>query len=131
MSDNVSLYISNLLSSIRYHPQLDASLVTSRCSKDINEFTKASFVLAGSTIELGMDDSDDENDAVPERRKVLSPDDVKRVIKHVIAHRLSVRDGVHEEVLGSLVSTAIDKSRLDVEQRRPIKDVLNEAIAAV
>lgn len=130
MSDHVSLYISNLLSSIRYHPQLDASLITSRCSRDINEFTKASFVLSGSSVELSEDISDDES-SMPERRKILTPDDVKRVIKHVVSHRVQVREGVHSEVLGSLLCTAINKSRLDGEPRRPIKDVLNEAIAAV
>lgn len=132
MNHHLSLYISNLLSSIRYHPQLDASLVTSRCSKDVSEFAKASFVLAGSTIDSDRDIYGYEEDVnVPIRRRVMTPDDVKRIIKHVVAHRLNVREGVHEEVLGSLLCTAIEKSRLEVEPRRPVKDILNEAIAAV
>ena len=135
------MYIQNLLSSIRYLSELDATLITSRCSKDLIEFAKASFVLAGSSYGVrvddddeGEDDDDADADSTMEMRKVLTPDDVRRVIRHVVGHRISVRESVHDEILGSLLCTAIQRSQMDVDGvgiRRTIREVLNEAIAAV
>ena len=123
------MYISNLLSSIRYISELDATLITSRCSRDLIEFTKASFVLAGSSYGI----SDDNGDGV-DKRKVMTPDDVRRVVRHVVNHRVSVRESVHDEVLGSVSCTAVQHSKMDpgpTETRRTIREVLNEAIMAV
>jgi hypothetical protein len=127
------MYISNLLSSIRYISELDATLITSRCSRDLIEFTKASFVLAGSSYGI-RGDWDGEDDGEADMRKVMTPDDVRRVVRHVVGHRLSVRESVHDEILGSLLCTATQRSKLDsgpMETRRTIKEVLNEAIVAV
>lgn len=132
LHDTLFMYISNLISSIRYLPELDARLVTSRCSKDLFEFTKASFVLAGSSYGVQVDEDDD--DSPVELRPVITPDDVRRVIRHIVSHRISVRESVHEEILGSLLCTAIQRSQMDLDSigtRRTIKEVLNEAIAAV
>lgn len=134
MSPSISMYISNLLSAIRYHPQLNASNITSRCAQDLTEFTKTVFVLTGSSMALqGTKDGDiEEEDETIKRRPPMTPDDVKRVVRHVVGHRVSVREGVHEELLGSVVVSAIQRSQsTEREPRRTIREVLSEAIAAV
>jgi hypothetical protein len=132
--DTLFMYIENLLSSIRYTSELDATLITSRCSRDLIEFTKASFVLAGSSYGIPGDMDEDGEGAAADMRKVMTPEDVRRVIRHVVGHRISVRENVNDEVLGILLCTAIQRSKLDPgpqETRRTIKEVLNEAMSAV
>ncbi|KIM30496.1 hypothetical protein M408DRAFT_328080 [Serendipita vermifera MAFF 305830] len=138
--DTLSMYISNLISSIRYLSELDATLITSRCSNDLVEFTKASFILSGTSYGFHWGDKDDDDnhngepEDAPEMRKIVTPEDVRRVIRHVVGHRISVRESVHDEILGSLLCTAIQRSRMDMDAvgpRRTIKEVLNEAITAV
>ncbi|PVG02573.1 hypothetical protein CPB86DRAFT_772754 [Serendipita vermifera] len=179
INDVLDMYIANLISSIRYHPQLDASLISSRCTKDLHEFTKAAWLFMGNSVEY----YDDRNGAgsheriseldrellspstagsssirhgVKVRRRVMTPEDVKRVIRHVVGHRVSVRESLHDQLLGNLLCSASRKMEMDAELerggdvevgdeegtlsdqrgyyrevRRTIKDVLNEAIAAV
>ncbi|KAG8826445.1 hypothetical protein FRC19_008909 [Serendipita sp. 401] len=140
INHTVSMYISNVLSSIRFHPQLDASNVTTRCARDVSEFTKTVFVLSGATtrpkedvtgiVELHADNQED----MPEgqRAALMTTEDVKRIIRNVVGHRITVREGVHEELLGSLVCTAVQKSQMKARApTRTIRDIMNEAIAAV
>lgn len=119
LSDTLTLYINNMLSSIRLHPQLDSSLVTSRCAQDFVDFVKASHVLAGS------------DGGVVEVSEFATTDDAKRVVRHVIGHRIDVRKGIHDEVLGSLVSTAVGHaSKQGPDGRKTLKEVLEGAISA-
>jgi hypothetical protein len=141
ISEALSLYIANLVSSIRYHPQLDATLVTSRCSKDIIEFTKASSVFAGNSDAGGLNRSANVStsngiganaNGGGVGRVPMTPEDVKRIIRHVVGHRVNVREGVHDEILGSLVCTAIKQAMEDESvARRTIKEILDEAIVIV
>ncbi|KAG8834239.1 hypothetical protein FRC17_009315 [Serendipita sp. 399] len=136
----VSMYISNILSSIRFHPQLDSSNVTTRCARDVAEFTKIVFVLNGASgskedtpgiTERRLDEEDEEG--IEKRQApLMTTEDVKRVIRNVVGHRITVREGLHEELLGNLLCTAVQKSQTETRApTRTIKEILNEAITAV
>lgn len=124
ISDQLSLYITNITSALRHHPQVDASLVTSRCTKDFVDLVKTSCALTGRNVDL-----------LGKEQSVFSATDVdvRRVIRGVLGHRISIRRGPEDEVLGSLVmSSHQNTSRYARDaERRTIKDVIDEILSEV
>lgn len=124
ISNQLSLYITNIISAVRHHPQVDASLVTSRCTKDFLDLVKTSCALAGRHVDL----------LSKEKNLFYATDvDVRRVIRGVLGHRISIRRAPEEEVLGSLVmSSHQNRSRYARDaERRTVKDVIDEILLEV
>jgi MoxR-like ATPase len=124
ISNRLSLYITNITSAVRQHPQVDASLVTSRCTKDFVDLIKTSCALAGRDVDLlGKD------------KNLFSATDidVRRVIRSVLGHRISVRRGPEDEVLGSLVMSGHQNTSRHAQdaERRTVKDVIDEILLEV
>ena len=124
ISNQLSLYITNITSAIRQHPQVDASLVTSRYTKDFIDLVKTSCALAGRDVDL-----------LGKEQNLLSATDVdvRRVIRGVLGHRISIRRAPEDEVLGSLVmSSPQNTSRYPRDaERRTTKDVIDEILLEV
>ena len=74
-------------------------------------------------------------DLLGKQQKLFSATDVdvRRVIRGVLGHRLSIRQGPEDEVLGSLVmSSHQNTSRYARDaDRRTIKDVIDEILLEV
>lgn len=124
ISNQLSLYITNITSAVRHHPQVDASLVTSRCTKDFVDLVKTSCALTGRDVDL-----------LSKEQNLFSATDVdvRRVIRGVLGHRISIRRGPEEEVLGSLVMSSHQNTSRDARdaERRTIKDVIDEILLEV
>jgi hypothetical protein len=124
ISNQLSLYIANITSAIRYHPQVDAFLVTSRCTKDFMDLIKTSCALAGRDVDL-----------LGKEQNLFSATDVdvRRVIRGVLGHRISIRRGPEDEVLGSLVMSSYQNTSRYARdaERRTIKDVIDEILLEV
>lgn len=124
ISNQLSLYITNITSAIRHHPQVDASLVTSRYTKDFIDLVKTSCALAGRDVDL-----------LGKERNLFSATDVdvRRVIRGALGHRISIRRAPEDEVLGSLVmSSPQNKSRYSRDaERRTTKDLIDEILLEV
>jgi len=125
MSPNLSLYLGDLFSAARHHPQLDGTLLTMQATKDAETLVRADRVigadLTGSelirppTIAGGMEESASRHvmfdskcapDSHPPTSSLVldvSEVDVARIVPRVISHRLRVRDGPREEVLASAI----------------------------
>ncbi|KAG8906723.1 hypothetical protein FRB99_006321 [Tulasnella sp. 403] len=85
-------YVSSLLTAVRGHPQLDSTLLTARVVLGRYERSVESREPPG-----------------PESVRILSAtdSDARKMLVNALEHRLSVRKGVGEEVLGSLFPTVV------------------------
>jgi len=147
------LYISDLFSAARHHPQLDGTLLTARARKDVESLVKAERIIGGdltgvefirvvgkeaeanlkeknNTVEENVEDGDVESldigldeenidgslneisnsdEAYPNSDGTLdvSEADIARIVPRVLSHRLRVRDGPEDEILGSLAHSAV------------------------
>lgn len=143
---SLSLYISDLFSAARHHPQLDAMLLTARARKDVEALVRAARVIGGdltgiefiramgkgaedryvyeedalanedleslsmewehlngnSSIHDVSDMTEKNQQSNSDKHLDVSEADVARIVPRVISHRLRVRDGPDDEILGSL-----------------------------
>ena len=187
---NLSLYLSDLFSAVRHHPQLDGMLLTARARQDAEalaraarvigrDLTGAEFIQAmgkGAEERLAEDkerevgesfhedmgwESGDSAASVPSEKSAgylpseadtvsmldVSEVDIARIVPRVLSHRLRVRDGLEDEVLGSLLYGAVEPcaewengvGRNDVTgppitkqwHRSTVKDILVEILSEV
>lgn len=92
----------NLLLATRHHSHLHSSLLSARCTYDIELFIRAARILFGPSPNTSESSADQGAASCTER-------DVTRVFAGVVAHRLSVQSP-YLGPLTSLVSTAVDVS---------------------
>lgn len=184
------LYLSDLFSAARHHPQLDGMLLTARARQDAEAFARAARVIGGDLTGVefiqamgkgaeervadekdrgfaeSLDDdiswengdtaafdsseklagsSSSEADTV--KMLDVSEADIARIVPRVLSHRLRVRDGPEDEILGSLQYGAVtpcaqweqDVGRHDVRdppltkqwQRSTVKDILVKILSEV
>lgn len=157
----LSLYMSDLFSATRHHPQLDGMLLTARAVKDAEDLARAGRVLGvdptGMELirdtQIGSDDDqngewykefgdDIESSNVtsnlpPVPLLDVSEADVARIAPRVISHRVRVRDGPEDEILSSvLFGAASDDKGKDTDGTRwgardTIKDILISILSEV
>jgi hypothetical protein len=182
----LSLYISDLFSAARHHPQLDGTLLTVRSYKDVEALVRVGRIIGGDltgaefirTLGKGAEANlEDENDGAEaevnddiesldigpdeensshssqescgSREPLLMADedldvseaDIARIVPRVLSHRLRVRDRPEDEILGSLVYTAVgscaaceagdDKENQHTWVRSTVKDILVKILAEV
>ncbi|KIJ39861.1 hypothetical protein M422DRAFT_257178 [Sphaerobolus stellatus SS14] len=119
VSPLASNYSTALTTAIRHHPELDGTFLTTRSTKHIDRLLRAS----GIVFREG--DSTTINEA-----------HVRRVIPPVLIHRLRVREGPREQLLGLMWDGAGPKSLGTVPQeakkdRRTLKAILADILAEV
>lgn len=181
----LSIYITDLFSAARHHPQLDGMLLTARARQDTEALARAVRVLGGDltgiefirsvgkemeadskSFEDSMDGSniDSLNTDLPQENANgfihavheysepqetldVSEADIARIVPRVLSHRLRVRDGPEDEILGSLEYGAVascsdwehemsdEHSGMDKKQkqwqRSTVKDILVKILAEV
>lgn len=192
---NLSLYISDLFSAARHHPQLDGMLLTARAHKDVQSLVRAGRVIGGdltgaefirmmakeaeANLESGSDvregtfeeggDAESSDMGLDEENNVdssphhsspnldaatnfeldetldVSEADIARIVPRVLSHRVRVRSRPEDEILGSLVYTAVPScAECDWEnepedgdnpnktgKRTTVKDILVKILAEV
>ena len=119
VSPVVSHYINALLTAARHHPELDGTFLTVRCVRDAEKLVRAA----------GLVFREDEDMTISEAH-------VRRIVPPVLAHRLRVRDGPREQIMGILWEGAgvqnwgksVEKTQ---QSRRTIKAILAEILAEV
>jgi len=177
----LSLYISDLFSAARHHPQLDGMLLTARARKDVESLARAGRIIGGDltgvefikamgkgaeaeehdvvqenvedgdveSLDIGMD-VEHVNDSPPGADDPMSDEtldvseaDIARIVPRVLSHRLRVRNGPQDEILGSLTHRAVgscaewnDEDDVvdngDAWGERPtVKDILVKILAEV
>jgi hypothetical protein len=184
----LSLYISDLFSAARHHPQLDGMLLTVRARKDVEALARAGRVIGGDLtgvefiramgkgaeanseeINPGGEDVEDgdvesldirldgantdssahgtsnSDEAYPKLHETLdvSEADIARIVPRVLSHRLRVRDGPEDEILGGLMHGAVgncaecqwrdegDDEKQSASERSTVKDILVKILAEV
>ena len=179
----LSLYISDLFSAARHHPQLDGMLLTARARKDVESLAKAERIIGGDLTGVefikAMGEANEEHDAVQENvvdddddvesldigidvehingsppdadptsdaTLDVSEADIARIVPRVLSHRLRVRNGPQDEILGSLTHTAVgscaecerdddvdheDADGTVYDERPTVKDILVKILAEV
>lgn len=184
------LYISDLFSAIRHHPQLDAMLLTARARKDVEALVRAARVIGGDLTgaeficvmgkgaEARLEaeengpghgaESDDVSSldvtASQQNGKMCAHDDsaavisllldetldvseadIARIVPRVLSHRLRVRDGPEDEILGSLHHGAVgncadwelgaesrdNREKQGTWEKSTVKDILVKILAEV
>jgi hypothetical protein len=183
------VYISDLFSAARHHPQLDGTLLTTRALKDVEALVRAGRIIGGDltgvefirAMSKGAEANSEENDDIdrsvedgdvesleigPDREKSkdsrhenanlkeaysmpdealdVSEADIARIVPRVLSHRLRVRDSPEDEILGSLMHTAVgsctacevgdqddDVKKQSTWERRMVKDILVKILAEV
>jgi hypothetical protein len=130
----LSLQTSALLAATRHHPELDGTLLTLQSSKDFTDLVRASRIIFGGAQYWPSRPPGREGLADPPPKMDATEVDVLRVFTHVVAHRLRVRDGPADELLGSMaygvVQSARDQNSATVI-RRTIRDILKDVLSAV
>jgi len=183
----LSLYISDLFSAARLHPQLDGTFLTVRARQDVESLVRAGRIIGGdltgvefiTTIGKGAEANLEKNNNVekivkdgdaesldirldeesingspnkisnpyeaysnPDETLDVSEADIARIIPRVMSHRLRVRDGAEDEILGSLMHSAVgsctecERGKVgDEEEKRnarpTVKDILVKILAEV
>lgn len=85
LSDALTTYAADLLSTLRHHPLLDARMLTSRASAELETFVRV-WVQLSRPAAGGQD-------------TVVGPKDVLAVVMGVVAHRIIMRDPSEEKSL--------------------------------
>ncbi|KZW00188.1 hypothetical protein EXIGLDRAFT_761807 [Exidia glandulosa HHB12029] len=112
MHHPLTLQLSAFLSATRHHPRLDGTLLTLQANRDFTDLVRAWRVVMGpSNHALADVDSLDatENDAV-------------RVFSHAVMHRVRVRAGPHDEIMGSYAFGALAQAGEGDEEPFPESD---------
>jgi hypothetical protein len=146
MAPALALYTSDLFSAARHHPQLDGTLLSSVARTAADTLIAAARVLGiggEATVPL-MDDAEESEPSEashewPDESDVhvldVSEADVARIVPRVISHRVRVRDGPEDEVLGNVVSGAVGGWEWEEPERvwgRPtVKDILVQILTDV
>jgi len=205
---SLNLYLCDLFSATRHHPELDGTLLTLRAQGDAEDLARAFRVVGGSTLGVDLitrkahitreesdisdsqrdtatseeDDSVGWGDNAPGENAILmslhdhevaavgtrlippgggasstmplngepsahharaassssqvwdvSEVDIARIFPRVVSHRLKVRDGPDDEVLGSVMfPAALGQEETDMSySRRSVKDILVNVLASV
>ena len=123
-------YIANILTAARHHPSLQGSLISARCTVDMDDFVRASRVVFGPSFVPAR--------IPPEEERSQTLDccekDVARVMAGVLGHRLAVRRQM-DGLLGSMVRTAVTvdgrPEPSDVPSRETVNGVLAEILSRV
>ncbi|KDQ21715.1 hypothetical protein BOTBODRAFT_50293 [Botryobasidium botryosum FD-172 SS1] len=113
-------YVSSLLTATRHHAALDGTLITARCMQDFAAFIKASRVAFGGPEK-------DKSGAEP---FYASEVDAMRILGNIVGHRVRVRDGRGDEMLGSMWGTAVGNPET-AEERQTVQSILQEVIKNV
>ncbi|GAA5836299.1 hypothetical protein JCM11251_001457 [Rhodosporidiobolus azoricus] len=152
LSDTLDTYLSDLLSALRHHPQIEGRMLTARAVRELREMVK---VWVGLTKGAGAvdlvppaspvdnDEKQRENyfektakgDKKDSDSPLILPADVLAVLLSILGHRLALRKPRDEKSLfwGS------DRGALEARRggtvggkgRRKIEDVVREVVAAV
>jgi len=147
LSPGLSLYTSDLFSAARHHPELDGTLLGVRARTDANSLIAAARVL-GIGREITVPLVDDAQESEPSEAGSygwfgpaddsdacvldVSEADVARIVPRVVSHRVRVRDGPEDEVLGSAVFGAVGKWELEEKwERSTVKDIVVQILADV
>jgi hypothetical protein len=112
--------MSSLIAATRHHPSLDGTLLSARCVHDLADCVKSTAVISSQEIDEDVE-------------LFATESDVVRVFRNVVAHRLRVRDGPGDEILGSLVRSAVfrhDETE-EARGRATVQAVLQEILAEV
>jgi hypothetical protein len=146
----LSLYTADLFSAARNHPQLDGVLLGYRAKTDANSLIAAGRVLGlGAEVTVPLVDEAEEGQQSDAGSSGFGPQendsevhvldvsaaDVARIVPRVISHRVRVRDGPEDEVLGSAVFSAVEElepgGRQEIWERSTVKDILVQILADV
>jgi hypothetical protein len=118
VSPSITHYVNALISAARHHPELDGTILTVRCVKDAEKLVRAA----------GFVFREDEDMTITEAH-------VRRVVPPILAHRLRVRDGPRDQIMGILWEGAgvrnWGRSEESQHVRRTIKTILGEILAEV
>jgi hypothetical protein len=183
------IYISDLFSAARHHPQLDGTLLTARALKDVEALVRAGRIIGGDLtgvefirvmskgaeanseekddIDRSVEDGDVESLEIgpegengkdsrhetsnseeiypmPDEVLDVSEADIARIVPRVLSHRLRVRDGPEDEIMGNLMHSAVgscatcevgdeddDVKKQSMWERRMVKDILVRILAEV
>ncbi|TRM69373.1 hypothetical protein BD626DRAFT_473855 [Schizophyllum amplum] len=160
LSPALEVYLADLFAATRHHPELDGMLLTVRCQAEAEHLARAGRVLGrdasgmellhveadaivddasgsltidyrgeAALVDPFRDMQDDEGSALD-----VSDADVARIFPRVVSHRLRVRAGPEDQILGSVAYGAVAKeSAGEVAWRdgRSVKDVLVRILADV
>jgi hypothetical protein len=137
----LSLYASDIFSATRHHPELDGTLLTAQARKDLDSLAQAERIV---TCDLtGMEllshlaalraQSRGERGRTNRRYILdLTKADIGRIAPRIMSHRLRVRDGPADEILGSVAFGAVLGDKGEVKwERRTIKDILIKILREV
>lgn len=125
IGSRVDLYLSDLLSAVRHHPQLDGMLITARCHAETVHLLRAWRALFGPPA--------DGTGRAPLSLDVTN-EDVRKVFIRAVQHRVGVLEGPRQEIMASLIFTAVGDSDENEEWesgRRTVKEVLKEILDVV
>ncbi|KAL1745708.1 hypothetical protein HDZ31DRAFT_62912 [Schizophyllum fasciatum] len=161
LSPALETYLADLFAATRHQPELDGMLLTARCQAEAVQLARAGRVLGrdASGMELlqaelgpGVDEGASGSLTIDYRgeaalvdpfRDVQDDDDraldvgdadVARIFPRVVSHRLSVRSGPEDEVLGSVVYGAAGVGPVVDgvwKEGRTVKDILVKILADV
>lgn len=153
MSPKLSLYLADLFSAARHHPQLDGTLLTMQATRDAEDLVRADRVigtdLTGSELIRPPMIPDDVEESASRRvmfDSKCAPDshpptlllvldvsevDVARIVPRVISHRLRVRDGPREEVLSSVVFGATFEDSAAGDGEGSIEEIIEDTRTTV
>lgn len=170
MEPDLELYIADLFSAARHHPELDGTLLTARARKDVDGLAKAGRVVGGDLTgvevvkalaeisaeeeesesgERGNNQAGDESTSVRPAPSVVSAArheevldvseaDIARIVPRVISHRLRVRDGPEDEILASVVYSAVRSHGSEDQEeegqaweRSTVKDIIIRILSEV
>ncbi|GAA6041430.1 hypothetical protein JCM8097_005247 [Rhodosporidiobolus ruineniae] len=146
LSDTLDTYLSDLLSALRHHPQVEGRMVSSKCRAELE---KAVRVWVGLTkgegavrfVPPGEDDSrseekEKEMDGEGREEPLVLPSDVLAVLLSTVGHRLVLRKPRDEKSLfwGSDRAALEARRRGDAgerRKRRTVEEVVREVVAIV
>lgn len=120
--ERLELYVSELISVTRHHPQLDSALLTVRCRQDTIALARAWRGLFGP-IQNRLDHMMDVTD-----------EDVRKVFMRTVQHRVRVLEGPRHETVASLIFTASGLPAYEAEWeggRRRVGEILKEIIESL
>ncbi|KAG8978576.1 hypothetical protein FRB94_013498 [Tulasnella sp. JGI-2019a] len=118
ISPKLQNYIASLLTAARHHPTLEATLLTARAVTDYADLVRASRVILGRNEQVSSGADARSATLIPETRILSASDgDARRMVMSSLEHRLKVRDGVSNYVLGSLECTAVEEAEDGLRQR--------------
>lgn len=129
LSPHLETYVMNLFLAVRHHSSLEASLLSMRCTQDMEDFVRSARILFGSPGPLpdmpqtSLEFTVQSPEQIPMSLYAefsCTERDVARVFAGVLAHRLSVQQPV-DGPLHSLVLPAVDTSNLLEDKEGHVK----------